>query len=655
MEADDSFWLIEFYAPWCGHCKQFAPQYEKIASNLQGLVKVGAVDCDKQKAIASKFGIRGFPTLKIFPVEKAYNPYQKKSAKIPIDYDGPRTAKAMVEHVLNKMPNYVHNVQAANASTFFEDDYPKALLFTEKEAVAPLFKSLAVQFKGRIRFGQASAKDKELAEKVGVTEFPKLVAIAGTDLTKSVIHSGKIKKDELVAFVSAHALKDKKEDPILEASKPKAMAPISADELEKTLSDGKKDLWLVYFHKGGRVPTDLQRLASSLKSFKHVSVDCTASVDSCKKHDVDALPVLRMYQEEKSDFDDFRGAADCMEDCFELAAMSDFVGEHIPNMVAAVTETTWNTFLAPAAERPRPLLFSKKDEPTALYKSVALHYKGILTFGLFANPPKRVMDQLQVKKLPQLLVFFSQNGTAESVQAFPYQGGFSFDELTSMLNQFATPFMEKPESAKSAPSSKPPSGPVPEIGSGKQNGFDALCGKKGGLCAIFFLDGSESNKEKREEQLNISAALRTKKHPSPYHFSWVDALCHPTFAASFDITSDKIPSLAVISPSKQRFVLHVGKYAQNELEQTLDGVLSGKKKTGPYSSIGALESRPCSDVHAEILAATSAGSDTGEEDEIMKEMMEEIKRKQQESEDEDGESDNSKKSKKKKRKSKKKK
>ena len=618
---------------------------------------MGAVDCDKHKSLASKFGVRGFPTLKMFPVEKSYNPYQKKFSKIPIDYNGPRTAKAMVEHVLAQLPNFVHFVTAANSSTFLDDEYPKALLFTEKEAVAPLFKSMAVQFKGRIRFGQASYKDSDLATSLGVKEFPKLIAIPGTDLTKAVAHTGKIKKDELTTFISSHSLKVKKEDPILEVNKPKAMKSMPVGEIEAALQDGNKDLWLVYFHKSGRVPSDVQRLSASLKSFKHASVDCAVAAETCKKIGVDTLPVLRMYQVDKSDYDDFSGAADCMEDCFELAAMSDFVGEHIPNHVAAVTEATWNSFLAPAAERPRPLLFSKKDEPTALYKSVALHYKGVLTFGLFANPPKRVMDQLQVKKLPQLVVFFSNNGTAESVQAFPYQGGFSFDEMISVLDQFATPFIEKPETVKSASSSTPPSGPVPEIGNAENKRFHDLCGKKGGLCAIFFLDGSEQQKDKREEQLKMIEALRTKKHPSPYHFSWVDALCHPEFSSAFDITSDKLPSLAVISPSKQRFVLHVGKFASLELEQTLDGVLSGKKKTGPYSKVGDLELRPCADVHAEILAATAVES-APEDDEIMREMMEEIKQKQKASEDkdeDDGDSESGKKSKKKKRKSKKKK
>jgi len=82
--------MVEFYAPWCGHCKKLAPEYDAAAYELKeaGVVGVLAkIDANEHQEIGNKYGVQGFPTLKIF----------KKGVDEPIDFQGGRNTFEIVE------------------------------------------------------------------------------------------------------------------------------------------------------------------------------------------------------------------------------------------------------------------------------------------------------------------------------------------------------------------------------------------------------------------------------------------------------------------------------------------------------------------------------------------------------------------------------
>lgn len=87
--------FVEFFAPWCGHCKNLAPEWAKAAKELKGKVKLGALDATAHPSKAQEYGVQGYPTIKFFPAGV-------KSRNDAADYDGGRISGDIVNWALEK-------------------------------------------------------------------------------------------------------------------------------------------------------------------------------------------------------------------------------------------------------------------------------------------------------------------------------------------------------------------------------------------------------------------------------------------------------------------------------------------------------------------------------------------------------------------------
>lgn len=218
VTGSDQVWIVEFFAPWCGHCKSLAPQYKKAATALKGVVKVGSVDCDDHKDLAGKFGVQGFPTLKIF-TGKDHQPY-----------NGERTAKAIAEAGLAAAKKKVKEQldggsSGGSKSSGSKDDvieltdlnFDKLVLQSDDvwlveffapwcghcKNLAPEWAKAAKELKGKVKLGAVDATvHTTIASKYQIKGYPTIKFFPGGKKSSPEEYDGGRTASDIVAWAS---------------------------------------------------------------------------------------------------------------------------------------------------------------------------------------------------------------------------------------------------------------------------------------------------------------------------------------------------------------------------------------------------------------------------------------------------------------------
>ncbi|KAI5867329.1 disulfide isomerase [Durotheca rogersii] len=208
--------LVEFFAPWCGHCKNLAPIYEDLAQVFATSkdVQIAKVDADAERDLGKKYGVQGFPTLKWF---------DGKSDK-PIDYEGGRDLESLTKFVTEKsgakakrkleLPSQVNILTDSTFKETIGGDRNVFVAFTAPwcghcKALAPTWETLAEDFINEpsvviAKVDAEAENSKATANDQGVASYP-TIKFFPKGSTEGELYSGGRTEKDLIAFLNEKA------------------------------------------------------------------------------------------------------------------------------------------------------------------------------------------------------------------------------------------------------------------------------------------------------------------------------------------------------------------------------------------------------------------------------------------------------------------
>jgi len=210
--------LVEFFAPWCGHCKTLAPVYEQLAQDFAFAKKdkltIAKVNADSEKSLGKRFGIQGFPTIKYFDGK----------SETPEDYNGGRDLESLTEFLTKKTgvrpkkkavaPS---RVEMLNDNTFKAEiggNKDVLVAFTAPwcghcKSLAPIWEKVATDFTNEpsvlvAKIDAEAENAKATAQDQGVSSYP-TIKFFPKGSKEPVAYEGGRTEADLVAYLNEKA------------------------------------------------------------------------------------------------------------------------------------------------------------------------------------------------------------------------------------------------------------------------------------------------------------------------------------------------------------------------------------------------------------------------------------------------------------------
>ncbi|OXU22293.1 hypothetical protein TSAR_009361 [Trichomalopsis sarcophagae] len=278
VTESEKMWFVNFYSPQCSHCHHLAPVWRKIAKDLEGVIRVGAVNCEDDWHLCSQVGIQSYPTLMHYP----------PNSKQGVRYRGEKSYEEIMRFVLDKIDADIREISKSVWNLLFEGndksiENPVLIFvcgenrycFTKDERLR-----IAAIFDEMVDVKVFDCKDNDcgsvLSDSTGVVYLP-----PPNDANfKPVLFEDVLEVEDLVKKI------------LEQLPEPQ---DINDDQFEDILDDLKRksnDGWLICFYIGHATDFDvlLKHLPSILKDVNLAKINCGRYSTLCRNLNVNHYP-----------------------------------------------------------------------------------------------------------------------------------------------------------------------------------------------------------------------------------------------------------------------------------------------------------------------------------------------------------------------------
>uniref|UniRef100_A0AAV1TZV2 Thioredoxin domain-containing protein n=1 Tax=Peronospora matthiolae TaxID=2874970 RepID=A0AAV1TZV2_9STRA len=663
------------------------PDLPDIETELEGLVTFGVVDMavHDKTSVGNQWQLPKLPALVMYQDVPRLNPYTGElyRAATPADISLLKKPQKLKKMLKSAIPTqFVYELEANDATWTFLTQFVQekaqevetvVLLISKQRHASPMYRAVAAELSDQGLSFVFLSKDEEAAEEVmkllQVEEVPALVVLKS--MTDHVVSSAEKVKTygALKSFVEPFATpkgskRNTSKGSKTSEGKSKFIRFFSGSEFDELVLHSDV-VWIIEFMDSQREQQDLdekkwKKTLTQLHRKAGVvatgAVSCEKEVELCERYGGSGV---RVFPLELTSANRLKRAEVLPQKFTTIDEAKETAVATIPDLTVPITSPAeLNAFTALARENhAMPVVFFTTKEttppmikalplsvPTQKIMVAVLHDAG-------EDLKKQFLVDASAKTALVCLVpnqVQSEGPTSGQFGIIAYKkttmGPYTYPNLMQFLLQVLaqyphpqdTRFTSEEVDVSSLDLTSAQS-LVPYVT--KEN-FGDLCGGSK-ICVIGFFEDHLDTVADPESRLATwwitlaHVAAQSAQRGEPFQFIWMNGKCQKDFAEAFGVGLFQMPTLAVYSPSKQRFATNVGIFDELSATAFLKSVLSGSRSTAPLVGVPELVDECLFDeIQGAALGAGDVTEDDGDIDDMLSEILSDEKQQRDELEKE---------------------